>query len=91
MSEQFFGERRKATREQLELPGFIHRSDGSILACTVIDMSVFGACILSADLALPNEFTVSLNQSGSVKRHCRVAWRRGFTLGVRFIQNGARS
>jgi hypothetical protein len=86
MQEQATEERRIAKRQRVELSASIPRGhDETAIPSLVYDMSIFGASIMAADFALPKVFTVFFDRSGSVRRRCKVVWRNGFTVGVRFI------
>jgi hypothetical protein len=85
MQEQAKMQRRTATRQRLELSGSISRGEEPPIPCAIVDMSILGASITSEDYALPNVFTLFLDQPGAVQRKCEVVWRTGFTVGVRFM------
>jgi PilZ domain len=52
----------------------------------VLDMTLKGARLRVPDVDLPNEFTLLLHPNSSLRRRCKVAWRKGFTLGLEFVQ-----
>jgi len=80
-----FPERRLQPRAMLHLPGMVLRGDGlPPITCTVVDMSQSGASINAPNIALPDEFVVSLTTNASVLRKCKVIWREGFMVGVQF-------
>jgi hypothetical protein len=82
-----FPDRRRSARQIIGLAAWIHRgADIPSLPCTVIDLSVMGASISAGDAALPNEFTLLMNENGSVRRQCKVVWRRGYAVGVHFVR-----
>jgi hypothetical protein len=82
-----FPERRLAPRTVLSLPGTIIAHDGvRPVPCVVIDMSQKGASIRAHDVALPDEFILSLNANSSVLRNCKVIWRESFMVGVQFAE-----
>lgn len=87
-----YPERRLEPRTVLRFPGTVTAHDGGKpLPCVVVDMSQRGASIRAHDLALPDEFVLSLNANASVQRHCKVIWRDAFMIGVQFVeQKGAR-
>lgn len=87
MDSPYFPERRLAPRTVLCLPGTITVHDGGkALPCVVVDMSQKGASIRAHDLALPDEFILSLNANSSVLRNCKVIWRETFMVGVQFVE-----
>jgi PilZ domain len=55
--------------------------------CRLNDISDGGARILlpSEDLSLPDEFMLLLTHNASIRRQCRIAWREGASIGVKFI------
>jgi hypothetical protein len=54
----------------------------SPIACTVVDYSPGGACLqIVPMLTLPDRFELLY---GSVRKKCRIAWRRGIRIGVAF-------
>jgi hypothetical protein len=82
-----FPERRLTPRTVLCWPGTVIAQDGGkALPCVVVDMSQKGASIRAHDLALPDEFILSLNASASVLRNCKVIWREPFMVGVQFVE-----
>jgi hypothetical protein len=82
-----YPERRLEPRTVLRFPGTITAQDGTKpLPCVVVDMSRTGASIRAHDLALPDEFVLSLNANASVQRHCKVIWRDAFMVGVQFVE-----
>jgi hypothetical protein len=51
--------------------------------CEVIELSVKGATLKSADaLALPDHFLTSI--AGGLPQKCKVVWRKDDLLGVKF-------
>ena len=54
--------------------------------CTLYDVSQEGAQLVVADPhTLPNEFTLVLGYEGKTRRFCRVTWRSGADIGVKFM------
>ena len=57
------------------------------IACTISDISQLGARLtLERDEKLPDTFTLLLTANGGARRHCRVIWRDGVTVGVQFSE-----
>jgi PilZ domain len=81
-------DRRKASRKHLRFPAWVESADREPLECVVVDMTLKGAQLRAPNAALPNEFTVLLDNKSSLKRRCRVIWRKGFTVGLEFVQGG---
>jgi hypothetical protein len=78
--------RRKTIRKQTQFVAWIETAQKEPVPCTVLDMSLKGARLRAPAVALPNEFTILLEPNSSLKRRCKVAWRRGFTVGVEFVE-----
>jgi PilZ domain len=54
--------------------------------CRLADVSHSGArLVLERDEELPDRFVLLLTHNGEARRHCRVVWRMGTTLGVEFL------
>jgi hypothetical protein len=59
------------------------------IECTVLDLSVGGACLVPTRLEkLPKSF-VFLH--GGVRKICSLAWQRGCRIGITFSANTERS
>ena len=55
------------------------------MSCAIADISESGARLaLEHDGELPDTFVLLLTASGGPRRHCRVVWRDGLTVGVKF-------
>ena len=53
------------------------------IECRVVDLSAGGACLeLPRQHELPSEFELL---HGGVHRPCRLAWKRGFRIGLQYI------
>jgi hypothetical protein len=71
---------------KLHMSGCILRENGlDPLHCIILDRSQFGATINALDVAPPDNFALSLNALASLTRNCKVIWREGFVVGVRFV------
>ena len=58
---------------------------GTLLPCSIIDISENGARLLfETDAALPKKFVLVLTATGEIRRLCRVVWRNGLSAGVEF-------
>ena len=79
-------DRRKASRKQLQFPAWVESVHRDPLECVVIDMTLNGAQLRAPNVALPDEFTLLLDNNSSLKRRCKVIWRKGFTVGLKFVQ-----
>src|SRR5262245_64896306 len=62
-------------------------SDGARIPCVLWDISDGGARIAAARAsALPAVFCLFLSKDGKSRRYCRVVWRNGGQIGIRFIE-----
>jgi len=53
--------------------------------CHIADISELGARLVLADeCELPERFILLLSRKGDARRHCRLVWRDGLTVGVAF-------
>ena len=80
-------EKRKARRQSMSYRAHVLLRDGKETgACTVRDVSEFGARILinPEEIELPSEFTLVLSTRGAPHRQCKVVWRKESEVGVRF-------
>jgi len=58
------------------------------LACSISDISDSGAQLhLANDVELPEKFILLLTANGGARRLCRVIWRDGLSIGVKFPDN----
>ena len=78
--------RRKSLRRHFGYPGQMHVGDGAPpRACVIIDMSETGAQLqVPAEAEVPPEFSLLIGGNANVRRQCRVVWRSGNRMGVRF-------
>jgi hypothetical protein len=60
--------------------------------CEVLDISADGAK-LTADIFAPigSKFRLSAVPKGIVRRNCEVVWRKGRTIGVKFVPETAKA
>lgn len=62
--------------------------DSPPIACAISDVSASGARLnLESDVELPAEFVLLLTPNGGARRHCRVIWRDGLLVGVKFPES----
>lgn len=79
--------KRKHSRVKIETPGFvILEPSGPWIACLVRDISESGAGLNVGTVVLPETFVLLLSVDGKVRRLCRLIWRAGELVGVRFIK-----
>jgi hypothetical protein len=80
--------RKREARKSLSQPGWI-TLDGGFAArpCVVQDISSAGAKITANDAgALPGTLRLAFARDARTGRNCQVVWRRGNSIGVRFIR-----
>jgi len=80
--------RKRETRKSLRRPGWITLDGGfAVRPCVVQDISSAGAKI-TADTAstLPGTLRLAFARDARTGRNCQVVWRRGNSIGVRFIR-----
>lgn len=51
----------------------------------MVDVSDSGVCLDVGGMAVPKVFGLSFTSGGEVMRLCTLIWRRGETLGARFV------
>jgi PilZ domain len=80
-------ELRKKPRRHFDYNAKIQKDkDSPAFACAISDISDTGARLnLKEDVELPEAFFLLLTPNGATHRHCRVIWRDGLTLGVKFL------
>jgi hypothetical protein len=55
------------------------------ITCSISDISDSGARLaLQSDDALPDTFILLLTRNSRTRRHCRIVWRSGLSVGVKF-------
>jgi hypothetical protein len=59
--------------------------DAPWIECTIIDVSDSGACLDVGALAVPQLFGLAFTTGGEVLRVCQLTWRRGESIGARFV------
>jgi hypothetical protein len=80
--------RKRDARKSLQQPGWI-TLDGGFAArpCVVQDMSATGAKITVDDSnVLPGRLRLAFARDARTGRNCEVVWRRGKSLGVKFVR-----
>ena len=61
--------------------------NGSVVDCTIRDLSTHGACLEVANVAaLPSSFELLFGENG-LGRSCTVMWRSPTRLGVSFCED----
>jgi hypothetical protein len=81
-------EKPRAPRTGLNQSGWV-TFDGGFAArpCTVIDRSADGAKIIVDDPSTVQQpFRLALTRDARTGVNCKIAWRRGKTIGITFIR-----
>ena len=77
-------EKRKHPRTEINQPGYVS-SGGSVMSCTVVNVSAEGAAIDVANPAfVPPRFRLVMAHDSSV-RECQIAWIQQNRIGVSFV------
>jgi hypothetical protein len=80
--------KKREARKSVRQSGWI-TLDGGFAArpCTVLDLSSAGAKITIEDpQAVPAKVRLAFSRDSRSGRTCEVVWRRGKTLGVKFVR-----
>ena len=80
--------KKREARKSLRQPGWI-TLDGGFAArpCVVQDMSTTGAKVTIDDPnTLPAKLRLAFTRDARTGRNCEVVWRRGKSLGVKFVR-----
>jgi PilZ domain len=79
--------KKREKRKSLRQPGWI-TFDGGFAArkCVVEDLSVTGAKVTLDDSnTLPARLRLAFTRDARTGRNCEVVWRRGMSVGVKFV------
>jgi hypothetical protein len=80
--------KKREARRSLHQPGWV-TLDGGFAArqCVVQDLSSSGAKITLDDaIALTGKLRLAFSRDARTGRSCEVVWRRGKSLGVKFVR-----
>jgi hypothetical protein len=80
--------KKREARRSLHQPGWV-TLDGGFAArqCVVQDLSSSGAKITLDDaIALTGKLRLAFSRDARTGRSCEVVWRRGKSLGVKFVK-----
>ncbi len=81
-------ELRKKPRRSFHYHAKIVKDNNTQITCAIADISHSGARLhLESDVELPPEFVLLLTRNGGAHRNCRLIWRDGLSLGVKFPEN----
>jgi hypothetical protein len=80
--------KKREVRKSVHQPGWISFEGGfAARPCVVQDMSSTGAKIVIEDPnSLPGKLRLALSRDARTGRSCEVVWRRGKSVGVRFVR-----
>jgi len=75
-------------RKSLRQPGWITFEGGfAARECIVEDLSTTGAKVTIDDpIVLPDSFRLAFARDARTGRNCEVVWRRGQSVGVKFVR-----
>jgi hypothetical protein len=80
--------KKREARKSVQQPGWI-TLDGGFAArpCVVRDLSSTGAKVTIDDSnALPGKLRLAFSRDARTGRNCEVVWRRGKTVGIKFVR-----
>jgi len=82
------GAKKREARKSLRQPGWIRLEGGfAVRACVVEDLSASGAKLTVEDNnTLPARLRLAFSRDARSGRPCEVVWRRGRTVGVKFVR-----
>ncbi|MFZ1921006.1 MAG: PilZ domain-containing protein [Xanthobacteraceae bacterium] len=81
-------EMRKKPRRSFHYHAKIVKDNDTQVTCAIADISHSGARLhLESDVELPPEFVLLLTRNGGAHRNCRLVWRDGLSLGVKFPES----
>ena len=82
------GTKKREARKSLRQPGWIVLEGGfAVRACVVEDLSTSGAKVTVEDNnTLPARLRLAFSRDARSGRACEVVWRRGRTVGVKFVR-----
>lgn len=80
--------KKRETRKSVRQPGWITLEGGfAVRPCVVQDLSSTGARVTVDDPnVLPAKLRLAFTRDARTGRNCEVVWRRGKTVGVKFVR-----
>lgn len=83
-----FDTKKRAARKSLQQPGWITLEGGfAARPCVVRDLSSSGAKLTIEDPnTLPAKLRLAFSRDARTGRPCEVVWRRGQTVGIKFVR-----
>ena len=84
----FVIDKKRAARKSVSQPGWITLEGGfAARQCVVHDMSATGAKVTIEDSnSLPARLRLAFSRDARTGRPCEVVWRRGKSVGVKFVR-----
>ncbi len=81
-------DKKRAVRKSVSHAGWIKLEGGfAARQCVVQDLSSSGARITIEDLnSLPAKLRLAFSRDARTGRNCEVVWRRGKSVGVKFVR-----
>jgi hypothetical protein len=88
MTDMAFDTKKRAARKSLQQPGWITLEGGfAARACVVRDLSSSRAKLTIEDPnTLPAKLRLAFSRDARTGRPCEVVWRRGQTVGIKFVR-----
>jgi hypothetical protein len=80
--------KKREARKSLQQPGWITLEGGfAARPCVVQDISTSGASVTIDDPnVLPARLRLAFGRDARTGRNCQVVWRRGKSVGVKFVR-----
>ena len=79
-------ERRRFPRTEINEPAFVS-SGGSVMRCTVLNISAEGCAIEVAEPAfVPQRFRLVMANDSSIVRECQITWIQRNRIGLSFVE-----
>jgi hypothetical protein len=82
------GTKKREARKSLHQPGWITLEGGfAARTCVVQNLSTSGAKLTVDDQnTLPAKLRLAFSRDARTGRNCEVVWRRGRTVGIKFVR-----
>jgi len=82
------GSKKREARKSMHQPGWITLEGGfAARTCVVQDLSTSGAKLTVDDQnTLPAKLRLAFSRDARTGRNCEVVWRRGRTVGIKFVR-----
>ena len=80
--------KKREIRKSVQQPGWITLDGGfAARSCVVQDLSSTGAKVTVDDPnTLPGKLRLAFSRDARTGRRCEVVWRRGKTVGIKFVR-----